>query len=138
MKYSEIQPYYHVTFKSRLKSVLSQGLVVGKRRVWKNSFGSSIGEKQKIHLFGDLDGAVKWAHKMEYDFEKPVAILKCFITGQIEPDTNIQAQMTGKAVTTDESIPADKIIGLVYPDVALYRQIVNGGKIIEPPTWLSP
>lgn len=140
MRYQEItesqgRPLYHVTFKSRLKAIKQQGLVPGKRRNWKNFMGSSLGSQAMVHLFGDLEGAVRWAHKMAYDFDKPVAILACEVSGELVKDPNATAQMSGQAMITPEAIPAASITGVVYPDSVLYRQIVNGGTITAPPTW---
>ena len=126
------QEYYHVTFKTRLAAIKKQGLIVGKKRNWENTFGGKLGQS-KLYFFVDLTGAVRWAHKMNYDFKRPVIILVCQFDNETLPDENSQARMTGNAVAINQSIPANCIKGYIIPDITLFRQVVNGGTVTEPP-----
>jgi hypothetical protein len=123
---------YHTTFRSRLPAIRKEGLVPGKRRVWKNRYGSTLGSNQHVHLFVHLEDAVRWAHKMNYEFDRPVAVLACQPPGPIEPHQNISVH---QGIITDQPILPEAITGVIYPDRTLYRQIVNGGSITQPPTW---
>ena len=131
MKLSEIstETVFHVTFEQKLPLIKKNGLIVGKKRNWSNVFGTKLGSTKYIYFFTDLSVAARWAHKMNYEFEKPVIILICKLESEIESDM----MLGGAAIKTNENVPPKNIIGYIFPNMFLYRQITNGGTITEMP-----
>lgn len=128
--------FFHVTFKSRLPAIMRDGLLTGKKRNWDNNFGAKQGSTKHTYLFDNFTSAVRWAHKMNYHFEKEVVILMIANPeGTIEPDKHIEAQMNGGGwYTTDTWIPAQQIVRVIEPTQEMYRTLVRDGKIELPAT----
>ena len=118
--------FYHVTFAARLPKIMQDGLVSGKRRVWKDSFGTNQGSRTSVYLFSSPIMAIRWAHKMEYEFGRKASILVVNNPpGNIKPDNHIEAQMNGKTwFTTDAPIPPSCISKVVPLTNDLCRKAV--------------
>lgn len=124
---ASIPRYYHVTLASRVPSIQHEGLVGGKRRLWKNRAGGTMGERGAIYLFSDPTVAVRWAAHMEWEMKKPIVILTVEPTGELHPDPRIglHAPM-GTAWMTFSPIPPENITSITPLTLALKRQIVAG------------
>lgn len=105
---------FHVTRLSRVAAIKREGLLLGKRRMWRNKFGVLLGSKNHLHFFTDRDQAICWAGKMEWAFrdctDSRIAVLEVDASGIVTtPDPHIEAQMWGTWVRTDSPVPASKI-----------------------------
>jgi hypothetical protein len=120
--------YYHATFSSRVSSIRRQGLVLGKRKVWSSAFAPKGLGLNAIYLFSDPAMAVRWAHKMQFDFDRPASILVVENPpGDIVADDHIEAQMNGRTwFHTDQPIPPECITRVVPLTLALTRAVVAG------------
>jgi hypothetical protein len=117
--------FFHVTFRTRTPKILQQGVVSGKRRNWNNAFGNKLGEK-KVYVFSDFTMAVRWAHKMEYEFEKPTDILIVKV-GETTSDDHIEAQMNGKTWFKTDDIPPENIVRVIPLTRELIKQVAQTG-----------
>jgi hypothetical protein len=126
--------YYHVTFATRVPSILQQGLVAGKIRNWNNAFGNKQGSTAHIYLFDDFTSAVRWAATMEWEFDKPVEILVIENPpGLIQPDDHIQMQLNGYgALTTDEVIPPECIRRAISLTSEMKKEVAQTQKATIP------
>jgi hypothetical protein len=122
--------YYHATFSSRVPTILKQGLVLGKRRTWGRASGGRQGLRA-IYLFSDPVMAVRWAHKMQFDFDRPASILVIENPpGDITADDHVEAQMNGRTwFHTNEPIPPECIARVVPLTLDLTRAVVAGEPI---------
>lgn len=128
--------YFHVTWASRIPNIKREGLLIGKRRNWKNPFGSMQGSRDVLYIMDDFSAAVRWAHKMEWDAKRSAAIVVLrSVPGEIDPDEHIDAVLSGNGhwLTTDQNIPADLIASVIPMSIALARQVANGGVAELPP-----
>jgi hypothetical protein len=67
---------YHVTFTARVANIKKIGIVPGKARNWEMALdGSKYGERGYIYLFTTEESAARWAHKMAWEFKRPVSII---------------------------------------------------------------
>lgn len=125
--------YFHVTLESRLKSIMVSGIQAGRKRMWNNAFGTKLGQRDRIYLFSSLTEAVRWAARMQWEFKKPVVILKIANPpGQIEADTGMGLHASsGTAWTTDETIPATSIVNTIPLTDTLVRSLVANDRIDE-------
>ncbi len=65
---------YHVTFKTRAKSILSDGIVPKRRSIYKGLF-TEIKDIGSIYGFTNFDDAARWASRMNFDFKRPIIIV---------------------------------------------------------------
>ena len=65
---------YHVTFKSRVKEILSNGIVPKRRSIYKGLF-TEIKDIGSIYGFTNFDDAARWASRMNFDFKRPTVII---------------------------------------------------------------
>lgn len=65
---------YHVTFKSRVKTILSDGIIPKKKSIYKGIF-AEIKDTGKIYAFENFDDAARWASRMSFDFGRPTIIV---------------------------------------------------------------
>jgi len=66
--------FYHVTFKTRVKTILSDGIVPKRRSIYKGLF-TEIKDIESIYGFTNFDDAARWASRMNFDFKRPVVIV---------------------------------------------------------------
>jgi len=104
-----------VTPHRRTSKILREGLVTGKKSQWQNRLMQNLGDRDKVYLMNHLDGAIRWASKMEWNMKTKIDILKIEMDiPDIEPDMNLEAQMNkinGKHVwmMTSTPIPPEAI-----------------------------
>jgi hypothetical protein len=124
---ASVTTYYHVTPHSRTPKILKEGLVTGKPRMWKNQLGKSIGEKNRIYLFSDLDSAIQFAFRYQWDTKKPADILRIEVDiPDLETDPHVESQMNGgKWKMTSQSIPPDKIKEVIPLTQEMVRDFIK-------------
>jgi hypothetical protein len=116
---------YHVSFKSRSKKILKEGITTGHKRNWNTPFGVKLGKVDRIYLFKNYTSAVSWAGKMEYDMERDIVILKVKIFNTIEQDTNTGA-VIGDWYRTSNTIKPKDIIKCIPLTLELKRELTSG------------
>jgi hypothetical protein len=127
--------YFHCTFASRVKSILQQGLVTGKRRTWSNMFNRRQGRQDVIYMMSDFTAAVRWAFEMEYQFERPTAIIMFSEDDDdVTPDPHIQAQLAGSGTwkMTQKSVPSNQILRVIPLTIDLKKEVGQTGKATLP------
>jgi hypothetical protein len=142
VKYAELGPeydylkesaegptYYHVTFNDRLPKIRKEGLRTGRNRIWNTGFGDKYGDTKTVYLFTQQAAAVRWAHKMEWEFKKPATILLLKnIPHDIEEDPSLEQQLAGQSGVWKRvrgNIPPECIVGEVPMTVDLARALVK-------------
>ncbi len=117
------QVYYHATPTGKLKSVLKDGIVSGKKRLWSNTFGAKLGDTKLVYLFDDLVKAVLWAGKMHWEFKAYPALVA--VRGPVhglQPDDNIDVAPHG---FTAPFVPPEQIVGHFVPTVDDVRRAIQ-------------
>lgn len=125
--------FYHVTFQKNVPAIRRDGLVVGRRRNWENMFGGKLGSTKALYVFTDFTAAVRWAHHMEYEHEKPVSILVIDNPpNDFELDDGVSFSHNGTGFLTTTPIPAQYISHEIKGERELYREIVQKGRAVDP------
>ena len=112
---------FHVTFASRLKSILSQGVVPGKKRIWSNAVGVPLGERGRIYFSLTMAAALRWAMRQSWEFRDeakadPVVIVEFKCPEQVEADAqpgNVMHSGHEDWRTSRSPIPAADIIRII-------------------------
>ena len=116
--------YYHVTPHAKTPEILSQGLVTGKPRQWMNFVGAPLGANDKIYLHTNIDSAIQFGFRLQWDTQKPVDIIsiKEDLPG-LEPDPCVEGQLNGW-VMTSTPIPSKQIGGVIPLTPGLIKDYV--------------
>jgi hypothetical protein len=126
--------FYHVTFKSRLKSIMKNGITSGHKRNWNNRFGSKLGSTRLIYLFSDYTSAVRWAARMEWDFRDQgnpeIVIVRIQFTGYGRRDEHWEND--GSWWTTVDPIPPDQIIDVIPLTLEMKQEVAQTQKATPP------
>jgi hypothetical protein len=144
-KRASVATYYHVTPHTRSASIKREGLVIGKRRQWTNQRGETIGAKDRIYLFTDLDSAIQFGFRLQWGTKKPVDIIRVEADlPDIEKDPHVESQMHGTWVMTSTPIPPDKIKEifpltpeLINDYIARDHAKYSGSKVAAPDDFVS-
>lgn len=121
---------YHATRFCRVPAIKREGLVLGKRRLWKNAFGVALGSTSHLHFFTERDQAICWGGKMEWEFrhcaDQRVAILEIDGSGiETTPDPHPEAQLWGTWVRTSVPVPASKITTIQPLTLEMKREAIQ-------------
>lgn len=138
----QITTFWHVTPHTRLKSIMTQGLVPSRRRQWKNVMGARVGETKKVYLFDNFDSAVQFASRLEWGLagEKrkvtQVDILELQTDVPLEPDDHIESQLDphGQWWKTAKPIPPNAIVKITPLTREMKKDYIarRDGKTAEP------
>jgi hypothetical protein len=126
MRYHELtegagQVLYHATKAANIVDIMKNGLTFFNDSLWVQA-GAPGGRYQdddpSVFAFTHPIDAFRWANKIEWEFDTPAMILKIKDTGHWTPDPSGDITMTmgdehekGKAVKSDQPIPASDIVG---------------------------
>jgi len=116
---------YHATLAKNVPSILKKGIVPKKKGITSGMFGQDIRAAVAVFAFTDRLGALKWAHKVEFDTKEKAAIIPFkAILKDWTPDTHWQAR-TG--VYKLSPVPPEKIIEdkIEYPTADTWRWLVK-------------
>jgi len=122
--------FYHVTFKSRLKSILKNGITSGHKRNWNNAFGAKLGKNDQVYIFTDFTSAVRWAARMEWDFEKDIVIIRLRFDGDHSRDDHWEND--GTWWSTSSHISPDQIIDVIPLVLTMKQEVAQTGKATPP------
>lgn len=107
---------YHVTFKKNIPSITKAGLEQFHDSNWvRAGSGKRYNEDAGIFAFEHPDDAIRWALKMEWDFDDgPISIVRIesedFWEEDPAQDIMMKAMAQGRALRSSRNIKADKII----------------------------
>ena len=105
---------YHVTFTKHVPNIMKQGLKPLQTSNWKKADKEGrYNEDGGVFAFADPNDAFKWAFKQNWDFKKPVSIIKMKKTDtwDIDPSEDIELQMgEGDALRSMKAVPASEMI----------------------------
>ena len=122
--------HYHTTLKTREKKIQLEGLLVGKRRLWNNAFGSKQGHKKSIYLFSDLDDAIRWAGKMEWEFKKEIIIIELTKIDNTIKDNHLEMQLNySTACKVNYNIPKENILKVIPLTRNLIKDLIKKGRV---------
>lgn len=87
--------YYHVTFKKNVAKIKSKGLNPMQTSNWAKGDGQRYNEQGGVFAFQHPEDAWKWAFKMNWDFKKPISIvrIKKSKSWEKDPSADINLQM---------------------------------------------
>lgn len=105
--------YYHVTFKKNVKKILSSGLKPLQTSNWAKGDGSRYNQSGGVFAFEHPEDAWKWAFKMNWEFKKPVSIvrIKKSKSWDVDPSADITLQMgKGKALVSNSAIKSSDTV----------------------------
>lgn len=117
---------YHVTFKTRAKSIISDGIVPKRKSVYKGLF-TEIKNIGSIYAFTNFDDAARWASRMNFDFERQtiIVIFKDDIK-KWKQDIHFEgAGARGMWIKKQGSVPAKNIIKIIDHTQEMTRAIVQ-------------
>ena len=117
---------YHVTFKSRAKTILSDGIVPKRRSIYKGLF-TEIKDIGSIYGFTNFDDAARWASRMNFDFKRPtiIVVFKDDVK-KWKKDIHFEgAGSKGKWIKKEGSVPAKNIVKIIDHNIEMTRAIVQ-------------
>lgn len=117
---------YHAKLKSKVKDVLSKGIVPGKRSAYTGMF-AEIKDTGKIYAFTNFDDAVRWASKMNFDFQKPtvIVVFKDDVK-KWQKDVHFESAMAkGKWIKRSGSISPKNIVKIIDVTQDMTRAVVK-------------
>lgn len=106
--------YYHVTFTSKVKKIMREGIKPLQTSNWvKGMGGDRYNEEGGIFAFEHPFDAARWAFKQNWEFKKPVSIIRIKPTNQWYEDPSEDYSLTsgkGKALKSMEMVkPSDLV-----------------------------
>ena len=117
---------YHVTLKSRVRDILSKGIVPKKRSQYKGMF-VELKDKGKIYAFTNFDDAARWASKMRFDFQRPTSII--IFKDDVkkwEKDVHFESAMAkGKWIKRKGTVSPKNIIQVIDHTLEMSRAVVK-------------
>lgn len=117
---------YHATFKSRIKSILKEGIVPKKRSGYRGYFGQQLKESGKIYAFSNFDDAARWASKMEFDFQRPTVVVVFQDNKKWDKDTHFEsAASKGKWLKRSGIVEPSNIIDVILITLEMKRALVK-------------
>jgi len=121
-----IQILFHVTFKRLVPAILKGGIKPQRASTYTGQVGE-IKEQARVYGFTSYDDAVRWASKMQYDFQEPTSVI--VFTGDVskfERDRHFQlAGGKGKAVKKKGVVKSGAIIEVVDVTPEMTRRVVQ-------------
>lgn len=86
---------YHVTFSNNVPKIQKQGLRPFQTSNWTTGDGERYNKEGGVFAFAHPEDAFKWAFKTNWEFKKPVSIIRLKRTDQWEkdPSADIMLQM---------------------------------------------
>ena len=122
---------YHVTFKKNIPSIKKKGLVPSKKALFKGAFGQDIRDAIAVYAFNELDDAIRWAFKLNFDTKKEVAIVVFDQAGKWEKDTHWQAAMAkGEWLKSVTPVVPENIIKVINQTTA-FKQLKRLARSFE-------
>lgn len=128
---------YHVTFAHRVPKIRREGLLTGRKRNWKNNWGSTLGSNKFVYVLTDFSEAVRWAAHMEWNFRDQYkrndvrfVILEIVAPDRLSYDPDMQPTYSSSKI--GGPIPPDRIRRAIPLTLELRRQVVNGGTAAPP------
>lgn len=121
MRFTELvegssQYVYHVTFTDHVPSIMKGGLKPLQTSNWiKAGTGKRYNEEGGVFAFAHPEDAFRWAFSQEFDFKKPVSIVKMKRgdSWEKDPSQDIALQMgKGDALRSIAAVPASDIVGV--------------------------
>jgi hypothetical protein len=119
---------YHVTYTNKTDAIKKKGILPMQTSNWVKTHGGERYGQGEIYAFTDYADAVRWAMKMDWEFNKSfgtgkIAIVKFKPEGEWDVDTNdplSQAGSKGKWVKSFSSVKPQNIESIqpLTPDVA--------------------
>jgi hypothetical protein len=128
--------FWHITTADRVSSISKNGLVTGKTRRWKNSWGDWLGVKGFIYTFGNNDDcrfheSVQWAGRMHWEFrDEPgerskIVLIEILDTEGWEEDPEMENGFFRRSMRRRrESVPPNDIGAVIHVDDDLLRTFV--------------
>ena len=117
---------YHVTFKSRIKTILSDGIIPKRRSIYKGLF-TEIKDIGSIYGFTNFDDAARWASRMNFDFKRPVVIVvfKDNVNNWKQDIHFEGAGSKGMWIKKQGFVPAKNIVKIINHTQEMTRAIVQ-------------
>lgn len=117
---------YHVTFKSRFKTIKTDGIVPKRRSIYKGLF-TEIKDIGSIYAFTNFDDAARWASRMNFDFKRPTMIVVFKDDIRLwQSDVHFEgAGSRGKWIKKKGSVPAKNIVEFINHNQEMTRAIVQ-------------
>ena len=108
---------YHVTFSDNVSKIKEKGInpIGGGSSNWvKGKTQKRYQETPAVYAFNNPKDALVWASKMEYEFKKPISILKTKFNDSWVKDPSEDFSLTqyGKALKTNSVVKPDNISGV--------------------------
>jgi hypothetical protein len=130
---------YHVTTTKNASKIKKKGIVPMQPTNWVNGSGDRYGEGE-IYAFDHIEDALRWAAKMDWDFNKKmgggdISIIKFKNDGDWDVDTNdplSQAANKGKWYKKMEMVPANKIVKIIKLEQSMLPLLSNFEKEVKP------
>ena len=130
---------YHVTTTKNASKIKKKGIVPMQPTNWVDGSGDRYGEGE-IYAFDHIEDALRWAAKMDWDFNKKmgsgdISIIKFKNDGDWDVDTNdplSQAANKGKWYKKMEMVPANKIVKIIKLEQSMLPLLSNFEKEVKP------
>lgn len=91
------QYVYHVTFTENVPKIKAKGLIPLQTSNWATGDGERYNKEGGVFAFAHPEDAYKWAFKTNWEFKKPVSILRFLKTNQWEKDPSADIMLqTGR------------------------------------------
>jgi hypothetical protein len=129
---------YHATFSKNVPGILKKGLRQFEDSLWVQSgTGERYNEEAGIFAFEHPEDALKWALKMEWEFETPdISIIRFKPNEQWEQDPAMDIGLQlgkGRSLRSLRNVPASDMID-VFPIADFGRAPARGMSIDE---WIA-
>lgn len=104
--------YYHATFTSTVDKIKSKGLQPFNTSNWVKGDGKRYNEYAGVYAFQHPEDCFMWALKMEWDFKKPISIVRIKKSNKWEkdPSEDIHLQMGKGDAMMAKGVPANHIV----------------------------
>lgn len=132
---------YHVTFTDKVPKIQKEGVLLLQSTNWVKEGDKKRYGGGEVYAFEHPEDAVRWAAKMDWEFNKQMGSGKISViqakndkTWKIdENDPMSQAGSEGSWLNSDEGISASDITKIVPIDLSITRQLsgMSGNKIKE-------
>jgi hypothetical protein len=129
---------FHVTFKKTLPKIKKQGIRPQNFSLWTGAAGRHISEFGQVYAFSNINDAMRWAFKQQWETKKPTVIVEFEDKnpGRWEPDTHWQScGAEGQWLKTFGMIKPEQLVAVHVVTPEDLKRLAKNPGLSKFPTW---